>query len=79
MIILTEKLKREIKELINTIEYCHTLLATLRPLRAGLIADKDAYQPEEREKLLFEDTMKIAELEFLLRKSRNRLHELGIY
>jgi len=65
MKIFNKKVKEEIKTLINTIEYCHVYLAMLALTQDRFVAD--------------DTTNKIAEIEALLSKTRQRLRELGVY
>jgi hypothetical protein len=79
MNMLNKKAKKEIKDLINTIEYCLTYLATLEPMRDRLYAEKKNYDPDKWEKFAFNTINKIAETKVLLSRTRQRLCELGVY
>jgi len=57
------KEKEEIKTLINTLEYCHVYLA----LWLQVMQDRN------------DATNKIEEIELLLKNTRKRLQELGVY
>ena len=67
MKIFNKEMKEEIKTLINTIEYCHVYLALelTQVMQDRLVTD--------------DTTNKIAEIEALLSKTRQRLRELGVY
>lgn len=79
MNILTKKAKKEIKSLIHTIEYCKTYLAAFESMLDRLTVEKDNYDPDKWVELQFNTVNKIAETEWLLSNTRNRLRELGVY
>jgi len=79
MNILTKKAKKEIKDLIHTIEYCKTYLATLEPMLDRLTVEKEKYDPDKWLNVQFDTVNKIAETKVLLSNTRNRLRELGVY
>lgn len=79
MNILTKKAKKEIKDLIHTIEYCKTYLAALEPMFDRLTVEQDNYAPDKWAELQFNTVNKIAETKLLLSNTRNRLRELGVY
>lgn len=79
MNILTKKAKKEIKDLIHTIEYCKTYLATLEPMLGRLTVEKHNYDLDKWVELQSNTVNKIAETKLLLSNTRNRLRELGVY
>ena len=79
MNMLNKKSKKEIKDLINTIEYCYSYLATLEPMQDRLYKHKEKYYPDKWVELELDVTMKIAETRNLLSNTHNRLRELGVY
>ena len=79
MNILTKKAKKEIKDLIHTIEYCKTYLATLEQMLDRLTVEKDNYDLDKWVDFQFNTVNKIAETKLLLSNTRNRLRELGVY
>lgn len=72
-------MEKEIKNLIHTIEYCKTYLATLEPMSKRLVDDKNLYDPNKWEELQLNTIMEIAKTRVLLADTRKRLCELGVY
>lgn len=74
-----KKEKEEIRELINTIEYCHVIIEDFTNMRNNLIVYKDSYIPGTQEKFMDDYTNRLAHTKVLLSETRQRLRELGVY
>jgi len=79
VIMLKKKKKKEIKELVSTIEHNTSRLATLRLMSKCLTSEKKYLDPDKWVDVELNVLNEITKVKNALKEAKARLSELGVY